>query len=400
MSNVPVYVVNWKKLIDGLEDKIQVSINGDFNFDFTPIEDVLNQYFPDILEILKALAEQTKKTGIQHISGQSKQINSAGDHTFTYRPESDILLTGLTYAQSRYGCDESYDLIVTSPDGVSIKLFDKVPVKDTLQQKLFARFFPVPEGYEVKVILHAVDGGKTGWVDFEYLDLAVPEETGTVIIRYMAKGTRDVIKLGEETRTQPYGLQTVGNIKNFDHYVQKPPTARVVHLSKEQPTKIIEFWYEATGDIAHDYDLKFTLRWDSNSSCDMDLHAYLNHNKEAGVMFSRPEYALSDTEKLWLDFDYRNHGSNGYETEPEVITVLGCKGSILSVQVENYNSGNLRADPVLEISTADGERIKSLTLPKRLFALGSTCRAWICDIDLTSQAITEKMQAIGIMGAF
>ena len=163
---VPSYVVNWDELIGGLEDKIQVNINGDFNFDFGPIEDVLNQYFPDILEILKALAEQTKKTGEQRITGQEQRIYSAGDYTFTFRPESDIMLTGLTYGQSKYGCDESYDLIISGPDGAEIKLFDRVPVKDTLQQKLFARFFPVPAGYEVNVILHAADGGKVGWVDF------------------------------------------------------------------------------------------------------------------------------------------------------------------------------------------------------------------------------------------
>lgn len=397
---IPVYVTNWKKLIDGMQDKIQVNINGDFNFDFGPIEDVLNQYFPDILEILKALAEQSKKTGMQQIKGQSEQIHSAGNHTFTFRPESDILLTGLTYAQSKYSCDETYDLIVTSPDGVSIKLFDKVPVKDTMQQKLLARFFPVPVGCTVKVVLHAVEGGKTGWVDFEYLNLEEPTETGTVIVRYMAKGSRDFIVLGEETKTLSYGLHTVGNIKNFAGYAQKNPTARNVYLSAAEPTKIIEFWYEQTGDIAHDYDIKFTLRWDSNTRCDLDLHGYLDHNRDMGVWFRHAEYSESETDKLWLDFDFVLHGPNGYETQPEVITVLGCKDKTLSIQVENFNNGNLRDNPVLEISTMDGEMLETITIPKTMFGLATLDKVWVCDIDLSTRTITKKLTAIENMGTF
>lgn len=397
---IPSYVINWDELIGGLEDKIQVNINGDFNFDFSPIEEALNQYFPDILEILKAIAEQTKKTGEQRITGSSQQIYSAGEYTFTYRPESDILLTGLTYAQSRYGCDESYDLIVTSPDGVSIKLFDKAPVKDTLQQKLFARFFPVPEGYEVKVILHAMDGPKQGWVDFEYLNLAVPEETGAVIIRYMAQGSKDFIVLGEESRTMPYGLQAIGNIRNFPGYAQKKPTARNVHLSAEQPVRIIEFWYERTGDVGHDYDLKFTLRWENNSSCDLDLHAYLDHDKVRGVWFGHKEYQASETDRLWLDYDFTRHGANGYETQGEVVTVLGCKGNTLNVQAENYNSGNLREDAVLEISGMEGELLDSITIPKLFFNFGSMGKVWICDVDLTTGSITKKLSVLNNMGGY
>ena len=198
----------------------------------------------------------------------------------------------------------------------------------------------------------------------------------------------------------PYGLQTVGNIKNFAGYAQKQPVARVVHLSAEQPTKIIEFWYEQTGDIGHDYDLKFTLRWESNSTCDLDLHAYLDHSKDAGVMFKNKTYSLSETDKLWLDMDHLAHGPNGYETEPEVITVLGCAGHTLSLEVDNYNTGNLRSDPVLEISKADGEMLQSISIPFKQLTFGSTGMIWICDVDLCSRAITEKLIPVKDTGVF
>lgn len=396
----PSYVVNWEELIGQLEDKIEVTINGDFNFDLGPLEAILGQYFPDILELLRALVEQTKRTGIQRMQGVSKQVMASGDYRFILRPESDILLTGLTYAQSQYICDDTFDLVVASREGVEIPLFLGLSVKDSLQQKFFARFFPVPSGYEVVVILHAASGGKDAWVDFEYLDLDVPVETGTVMIRYLANGSRDQIVLGEESKSYPYGLNTVGNIKNFTGYRQKPPVARVVYLSGETPIKVVEFWYEQTGDIAHDYDIKVTLRWESNSSVDLDLHGYINHRREWGVNFTQKEYFASADDKLWLDFDYRKHGPNGYEVEGEVITVLGFAGEMLSIQLDNFNGGSLRSDPVLEVAIDGKDLVQRVVIPRALLNLWSTGKVWVCDIELASQSVLPKLVSITEMGVF
>lgn len=398
----PSYVINWNELIDELQRKIQINLDGDFNFNIKPIEDVLKQYFPDILELLKALVEQTKKTGQQHITGQHQKMISAGNYAFTLIPESDILLTGLTYGQSVYNCEDYYDLVIRGADGAEIKLFEQVSVKDTVQQKLLARFFPVPAGYEVTVILHAVSGGKTGWVDFEYLDLQVPEETGTIIIRYLTQGHDDIEVLAEERRILPLGVQSVANVKTFEGLTPKMPVVKVVFLSSKELTKVVEFWFVPDNGIGHDYDLKVTLRWEDNSTCDLDLHAYLDHNKASGVWYGCKTYESSEHDKLWLDYDYQYHGADGYEADPEIITVLGCKNQVLSIAVDNYNKGSLREDPLVEISTAEGEVLKQMTIPRRLLNLGetSTGKVWLCDIDLSTGDITKMMQAVEEMGVF
>ena len=54
---------------------------------------------------------------------------------------------------------------------------------------------------------------------------------------------------------------------------------------------------------------------------------------------------------MWLDYDFTRHGPNGYEEEPEVLTVLGFKRSILSIQLQNFNSRELTEDALIEIAT-------------------------------------------------
>ena len=180
-------------------------LDGGVNLDLSSLE----KYFPDIIELLKALVDNTKKSsGTQKMKGYHKQVISNKAYTFLFTPEEDVMLTGITYAQSIYKCDDRFDLIVVNDSGEELTLFDGLYVKDAMQHKLFQVFFPVPKGYEVKLVMHNQSARtKDVWVDFEYLGVKSLDATkGTVIIRYLAEGENDFDLLAEETLSLNLGV--------------------------------------------------------------------------------------------------------------------------------------------------------------------------------------------------
>ena len=397
--SLPSYVLNWDELINALK-----GMDGGLNLDFSSLTELLEKYFPDIIELLKALVDNTKKpSGTQKMKGYHKQVISNKAYTFLFTPEEDVMLTGITYAQSIYKCDDRFDLIVVNDSGEELTLFDGLYVKDAMQHKLFQVFFPVPKGYEVKLVMHNQSARtKDVWVDFEYLGVKSLDATkGTVIIRYLAEGENDFDLLAEETLSLDLGVHTISNIKDFEGYTKLEPTVKMISLTTEEPTRIVEFFYEKNqSDIGHAYDLKVTLRWENNSPVDIDMYGYIDQNHNRQVNYRQKEYFETEEDRMWLDYDFTRHGPNGYEEEPEVLTVLGFKRSILSIQLQNFNSRELTEDALIEIATDRGTILETITISKSLLNQSSTRNLYVCDINLETRAITQLNKSIGSVGEF
>lgn len=403
--SLPSYILNWEELIGYLKDKINVIIDGELNFDFSNLEDILNKYFPDIIELLKALVDNTKKpSGVQKMKGYHKQVISNHAYEFIFMPSEDVLLTGITYAQSIYKCDDTFDLILLSDEGKGLTLFESLYVKDALQHKLFQLFCPIPEGYTIKLIMNNGSGiTKDVWVDFEYIGVqGLVSMQGTVLIRYLAYGPQDYILLLEETRVLDFGVHTIINNRDFRFYKKLEPTEKLITLTSKDPTRIVEFFYEKKPDlpIDHPYDIKVTLRWENNSPVDIDMHGFVDKNINKKVWYSSKEYFETEEDKLWLDHDFTSHDENGYEVQPEILTVLGFKSSILSIQLQNYNARELTQDISVEVSKADDTVLATYTIPKNLLNQESTRNIYVCDIDLNKKKVTENIKAIGTVGEF
>lgn len=393
------YVLNWDELINALK-----GMDGGLNLDFSSLTELLEKYFPDIIELLKALVDNTKKPdGAQKMKGYYKQVISDKAYTFLFTPEEDVMLTGITYAQSIYKCDDRFDLIVVNDLGEELKLFDGLYVKDAMQHKLFQVFFPIPKGYEVKLVMYNQSARtKDVWVDFEYLGVKGLDATqGTVIIRYLTEGETDFEVLGEETLSLDLGVHTISNIRDFEGYTKLEPTVKMISLTTQEPTKIVEFFYEKNqSDISHPYDLKVTLRWENSSPVDIDMYGYIDQSHDRQVNYRQKEYFETEEDQMWLDYDFTSHGSNGYEEEPEILTVLGFKQSILSIQLQNFNSRELTEDALIEISTDTGTILETITISRALLNQGSTRNLYVCDINLETRAITKINRAIGRVGDF
>jgi hypothetical protein len=161
--SIPVYVVNFDELAQAL------AINGtEINIDTTPIEDILNKYFPEIIDILKKLLALKDIKGIQKVKG----FAGVGE-AFSFTPSKDILITGFSFSQSVFdgGTMDYWDLSVNAGGTESISILENIYSKDTLQHKYFEKYYPVPAGYEIKIKPNNTGITKAYWCDLEYLEL-------------------------------------------------------------------------------------------------------------------------------------------------------------------------------------------------------------------------------------
>jgi hypothetical protein len=150
-------------------------------------------------------------------------------------------------------------------------------------------------------------------------------------------------------------------------------------------------------DVGHDYDFKFVLRWENNSMTDLDFHGFIDHDPTKRVWFGGKEYG-SEPNKMWLDVDYTKHDATGRESQPEIITVIGFPNSTVSLQIDNFNRGVINEDVTVEIFDASQTLLKKYTIPS--YALSGAKRYWVCDINLATKTIVEKMKEIPSTGTF
>jgi hypothetical protein len=398
----PSYVTNWDELVNLLQNGIKID---DMQIDTKDIEETLEKHFPDIIEMLKQIVENTKPLeGIQKIKGFIIQaFNNRNDYEIEWLVPEDILLTGITYSQSDFRCQDNWDLFIIGDEN-EIQLFDSVYAKDFGQHKHFNVFFPIPKGKKIKLIMHNISNReKYVWVDIEYVATHIPPEmAGSIIIKYLAPNLNDsdyVLLEEEKMLGLNLGLHTIQNSREFDGYTKKEPFKRTITLTEDKPVRVVEFYYEKeeSYEIDHDYDWKITLRWENNTSTDLDIHCFIDHDESRKISYINKEYIEDEENRMWLDFDYRDHGNEGFVKEPEIATLKGLDSHVISVQIINYNEKTLKENALIEIKRINGVST-SFNISKD--TLSHNKGLWICDIDLRIQQIIKKDIILNRPGEF
>ena len=164
--SIPSYVLNWEELLDIIGDKLQVNIE---DIELGDLEDFLKANLDAIIELLNQILELLKNRGTQRVHSISNHIPAVvGVYKFTTTFDYDIFLTGITYSQSGWKYQDSWDLMV----GENL-LFDEVCTKELGEQKQFNVFYFVPAGTPIDILFHNDSGNsRLIWFDIEYLGLS------------------------------------------------------------------------------------------------------------------------------------------------------------------------------------------------------------------------------------
>jgi len=180
---LPSYVINFDELSDlikdYLENGIQVDI-GNITFSTDDMERLLNEIkdkiqgvnYNDLIQALNALGIKLDGlsgnlgiSGTQKIYGKMLEVPAiAGEHVIEFTAPSNSKLTGITYSQSSWRFEDSWDLVVGEE-----QLFIETRTKEYGEHKYFNVFYPV-DGV-IKFIYNNNSGtSKVVWVDFNILE--------------------------------------------------------------------------------------------------------------------------------------------------------------------------------------------------------------------------------------
>ncbi|MBD5640313.1 hypothetical protein HYI18_17270 [Clostridium botulinum] len=178
---VSSYVVNFDELSDLIKDYLENGVKvdiGNINFSTKDMENLLSQIkdkiqgvdYNDLINALDALGVKSDNlsvnlgiSGTQKIYGKMLEIPAIkGQHTIEFEGNGQI--TGITYSQSSWRFEDSWDLQVGND-----KLFEGVRTKEYGEHKFFNVFYPINGA--VKFIYNNVsETSKVLWVDFCVLE--------------------------------------------------------------------------------------------------------------------------------------------------------------------------------------------------------------------------------------
>lgn len=179
--SLPSYIINFDELVDLVKDYLQNGINvdvGTLSLSTTEIEKTLNEIkekmqgvdYNDLIEALNTLGvkieelkNNTSNKEIQKIHGKMLEIPAIkGQYTIELNVSGK--LTGVTYSQSAWRIEDSWDLVVGEK-----KLFDGIRTKEYGEYKHFNIFYPT--NGTVKFIYNNTSGSsKVIWVDFAVIE--------------------------------------------------------------------------------------------------------------------------------------------------------------------------------------------------------------------------------------
>jgi hypothetical protein len=165
--SLPSYIINWEELLAILGDKLQIDIN---DIDLGDLENYLGEQFGIIIDLLKQILDLLKDKGVQRIHSISNHIPAVvAPFKFTTTFKEDVLITGITYSQSAWKYQDSWDLEV---DGNV--LFEEVGTKEIGESKVMNVFYYVPAGKPINIIFHNDSGNsRLVWFDVEYIGLSM-----------------------------------------------------------------------------------------------------------------------------------------------------------------------------------------------------------------------------------
>lgn len=180
---LPSYVVNFDELSDLIRDYLQNGINVDISsitFSTDDIERLLSEIkdkiqgidYKDLINALNALGVKLDNlsgslgiSGTQKIYGKMLEVPAvAGQHIIEFTAPTNSKLTGVTYSQSSWNLNDSWDLVL----GGKV-LFDGVRTKEYGEHKYFNVFYPIND--VIKFIYNNNSkSSKIVWVDFNILE--------------------------------------------------------------------------------------------------------------------------------------------------------------------------------------------------------------------------------------
>lgn len=164
-----IVVLNFDELSDLITDAFELMVEG--AFDAQGIIDALNKYFPEVIDLLETLVEQTKPLeGLAKIKGFMCSPPANSQETMVFVPETNVVITGFTIASNLYKCDDTLDIRVSNNEAM-IKLVDGMYLKDCLQDKKFEVFFPLPSGMPIEIIISSNSHNVKYWFDLEYVEV-------------------------------------------------------------------------------------------------------------------------------------------------------------------------------------------------------------------------------------
>lgn len=164
--SLPKYIVNLEEMLEYLKDKIEINTNinaGDFGLS-------IGDNLATIIDLLKKILAIIYDRGVQQVHGLRQHIPSVvGLFKLTKTFEFDVMLTGISYSQSGWKYQDSWNLEVGGT-----KLFDSF-TKEIGEHKHFNVFYFVPAGTPINIYHHNDSGNsKLVWFDIEYLNLSTP----------------------------------------------------------------------------------------------------------------------------------------------------------------------------------------------------------------------------------
>lgn len=170
--SVPSYIINWEEFAAELAKGITID---NVNVDNSGIENLLELYFPEIIDLLENILDELKlikgkyEGYNQRIYGLSTKIDE-DTKTLEFVADKNIYITGVSFSHNHLeGIGDYFNLSIENE--IAELIFNQVSFKDALQHKHFNKFFPVPAGTTVR-IKHFNNSGieKHVWYDLEYLE--------------------------------------------------------------------------------------------------------------------------------------------------------------------------------------------------------------------------------------
>lgn len=371
--SLPVYVVNFDEFIDGLGDNIKINI-GTIQLDAKNFEELFDKYFPELISLLRLIYENTKPPeGTTKKKGFKKTFKTTeSDHEFIFEVSSPIMLTGVSVAQNKITENDFWNLKIINSNKAEITLFDRIYTKDTLNHKNLNVYFPVPAGYTIKIeYCNVSHTNKTVWADLEML--GVEEQvftTGTIIVNHLATlKDGDIAVLESETIENLEFKNHEFKAKTFEGFLLKDSDAKQAKISKEHPTRVIEFIYIMKDiEITHSFDYKVTLDW-NDKWVDLDFIAALNHDERKILSFKEP-VVKTGFGQLQIDIE---------EKGKEVFTIEGLKSNNISIFITNFNGREMSENPIFSIENSKGNEIFKEDIPKNLLNMDSTRLVYVGD---------------------
>lgn len=180
---LPSYVVNFDELSDLIKGYLETGIKvdvGNITFGTKDMERLLEDIkgkiqgvnYNDLITALNALGVKLDGlsgnlgiSGTQKIYGKMLEVPAIeGEHVIEFTAPSNSNLTGITYSQSAWRFEDSWDLVVGEE-----KLFTQTRTKEYGEHKYFNVFYPI-DGV-IKFIYNNTSGSsKIVWVDFNILE--------------------------------------------------------------------------------------------------------------------------------------------------------------------------------------------------------------------------------------